>query len=108
MLVAGRLFWRDDKGDKVNPTQKNLLLMDFLIRHHSKPGDTVASLCDGSGTTTVSALRLGRNVIGVDQDPVMLAEARRRAVTLLAEEKAAIGADVSVTLEGGQAFFDCS
>ena len=38
----------------------------YLIRALSKPGDTVADIFCGSGTTLVEALLLGRNAVGVD------------------------------------------
>ena len=41
-----------------------------LVQHLSSPGETIADLFCGSGTTLVEALRLNRNVIGIDANPL--------------------------------------
>lgn len=41
-----------------------------LIRRLSSPGDTVADIFCGSGTTLVESLRLGRNALGIDANPL--------------------------------------
>lgn len=46
------------------------LVPNILIRHLSEPGDTILDLFCGSGTTLVEAVRLGRNAIGVDNNPI--------------------------------------
>jgi site-specific DNA-methyltransferase (adenine-specific)/adenine-specific DNA-methyltransferase len=48
------------------PTQKPLALLERIIEAHSEPGDTVADLFCGSGTTLVAAEKLGRRWIGCD------------------------------------------
>lgn len=45
-------------------------LPNTLIREFTNPGDTVADIFCGSGTTLVEALLLGRNAIGVDANPL--------------------------------------
>lgn len=43
--------------------------IDTYIKHYTKPGDLVLDTFCGSGTTMVSALRLGRHAIGIDLSP---------------------------------------
>jgi site-specific DNA-methyltransferase (adenine-specific) len=53
-------------------------LADRLVRLYSFRGDTVLDPFLGSGTTALAAVKLGRNVIGYDLDPEMVALARGR------------------------------
>ena len=54
------------------PTQKPLALLDRIVGAHSEPGDWVGDFFCGSGTTLLSALRLGRNALGCDASSVAL------------------------------------
>ena len=40
----------------VHPTQKPVALCEYLIRTYTRPGEVVADICAGSGTTAVAAL----------------------------------------------------
>ncbi len=51
-----------------HPTQKNLSLMEDLLRIHSNEGDTVLDCFMGSGTTGVACKNLNRSFIGIEQD----------------------------------------
>lgn len=48
------------------PTQKPLALLNRIIQCASKPNDLVFDFFMGSGTTQVSAMKLGRRFIGAD------------------------------------------
>lgn len=52
-----------------HPTQKPEKLMAKLILASSNPGDVVLDPFAGSGTTAVTAKKLGRHYIGVEQKP---------------------------------------
>lgn len=52
----------------LHPTQKNLSLMEDLVRIHSNQGDTVLDQYMGSGTTGVAAVKLGRSFCGIERD----------------------------------------
>lgn len=68
-----------------HPTQKPLALLDRIISASTQPGDVVLDPFVGSGTTCVSALRLGRPSIGIDASPEYLEIARCRLVDAAAE-----------------------
>jgi adenine-specific DNA-methyltransferase len=73
------------------PTQKPEALVARLVAASSEPGDLVADLFTGSGTTPVVAARLGRRWLAADASPVAIAAARRR---LLARPDAGGGFEV--------------
>ncbi|MDD5724343.1 MAG: site-specific DNA-methyltransferase [Syntrophales bacterium] len=52
-----------------HPTPKPIELAAHFILLHSKPGDIVLDCFAGSGRTLVAAEKLGRNWIGIDNDP---------------------------------------
>lgn len=52
----------------LHPTQKNLELMEWLVRTYSTRGQVVLDSFGGSGTTLVAALRNGRRAIGIERD----------------------------------------
>jgi site-specific DNA-methyltransferase (adenine-specific) len=60
------------------PTQKPLGILDRIIRASSNPGDTVLDFFAGSGTTGMSALRLGRKFILIDNNPQSMDVLARR------------------------------
>jgi site-specific DNA-methyltransferase (adenine-specific) len=52
-----------------HPTQKPVLLMEYLIKVYSNRGDTVLDPTMGVGSTGVAALKLDRNFIGIEINP---------------------------------------
>ena len=60
------------------PTQKPVALLERIIKASSNQGDVVLDPFCGSGTTLVAAKTLGRNYIGIDQNPeaVRIAQSR--------------------------------
>ncbi len=63
------------------PTQKPERLLERIIRASSHPGDVVADLMCGSGTTLVVAARLERRFVGCDSSAVAIEVARKRLET---------------------------
>lgn len=55
----------------VHPTQKPVDLCEYLIRTYTQPGETVADICAGSGTTAVAALNTGRRFICFENAPAI-------------------------------------
>lgn len=64
---------------KVNhPCPKPLEWMLWLIKHATRPGETIFDPFMGSGTTGIACERLGRNFIGCEIDPGYFAIAQKR------------------------------
>ncbi len=86
-------------------TQKPLRLMERILLTTTKPGDLVADLCCGSGTTLVAAAKHGRRFLGVDAGAGAVCVSRKRLLDqdfLLewpcAESEAGLDADVRPAL----------
>ena len=52
----------------LHPTQKPVLLMEYLIKTYTNENETVLDFTMGSGTTGVAAKNTNRNFIGIEQD----------------------------------------
>ena len=61
-----------------HPTQKPEKLIAKLILASSNPGDTVLDPFSGSGTTSVTAKKLGRNYVGIEINKTYCAWTERR------------------------------
>lgn len=53
---------------KYHPTQKPVLLMEYLIKTYTNEGDTVLDFTMGSGSTGVACVNTNRNFIGIELD----------------------------------------
>ena len=62
----------------VHPTQKPVELCEYLIRTYTRPGEVVADICAGSGTTAVAALNTGRRFVCFETAPAFYAPATER------------------------------
>jgi DNA modification methylase len=51
-----------------HPTQKPILLMEYLIRTYTNENETVLDFTMGSGSTGVACVNTNRNFIGIEQD----------------------------------------
>lgn len=71
---------RWEKAHGKHPTQKPLSLLCRLILASTKPGDSILDPFSGSATTGIAANLLGRNYIGIEQEPEFLeiSKARRK------------------------------
>lgn len=63
----GVLFGKTDNARK-HPTQKPVLLLEYLIKTYSNERDTVLDNCMGSGSTGVACVNTGRKFIGIELD----------------------------------------
>jgi site-specific DNA-methyltransferase (adenine-specific) len=70
-------------GSKLQPTQKPVELMEWLIKTYTNEGDTVLDCCMGTGTTGVAALQTKRNFIGVELNPKHFKVAKKRIEEVL-------------------------
>jgi DNA modification methylase len=56
-----------DRGTiQIHPTQKPVLLMEYLIKTYTNEDETVLDFAVGSGTTAVACINTKRNFIGID------------------------------------------
>ena len=71
-------FQRDCLKSNLHPTQKPVLLCEYLVKTYTNEGDTVLDNCAGSGTTGIACMNLNRNFIGIelDKDYFDIAESR--------------------------------
>lgn len=59
-------FPRD--GDRRHPTQKPIVMLEYLIRTYTNEGEIVLDNCMGSGSTCVAAVNTNRHYIGFELD----------------------------------------
>jgi modification methylase len=87
-ICTGAERLKDDKGDKLHPTQKPEALLARIMLASTKPGDVVLDPFFGSGTTGAVAKRLGRNFVGIDREQHYIDAASERiaSVTPMAVE----------------------
>ena len=74
---------RDTHG--IHPTQKPVALCEYLIRTYTQPGELVADICAGSGTTAIAALRTGRSFVCFEKHPSIYAAAMERISGTMAD-----------------------
>lgn len=103
----GRGFLRDmvkipepQKG--MHPWQQSEAWSDYYVPKLTQPGDTVLDPYMGTGTVGVSAVRHGRNFIGVDSNPDLINEAHDRICQELSTTTAAPGASIVIHGQPGQ------
>lgn len=53
---------------RVHPTQKPIILLEYLIKTYTNEGDTVLDFTMGSGSTGVACMNLNRDFIGIELD----------------------------------------
>lgn len=63
---------------KVHPNQKPVELMEYMLKTYSVAGDMVLDFAMGSGSTGVACKKLGRDFIGIEDDPEHFATATER------------------------------
>ena len=61
------LNFKRDKN-KFHPTQKPVVLLEYLIKTYTNEGETVLDNCAGSGSTGVACVNTNRNFIGIELD----------------------------------------
>ena len=77
-ICTGAERLKNDKGEKLHPTQKPEALLARVMLASTKPGDVVLDPFFGSGTTGAVAKRLGRHFVGVDREQVYIDAAQER------------------------------
>ncbi|MHB8730743.1 MAG: DNA-methyltransferase [bacterium] len=85
-----RSFWADVRGASTrdgHPAPYPIEIAERLIRLFSFAGDTVLDPFLGTGSTTIAAIRAGRNSIGVEIEPRYLGLARARIAADMAQPR---------------------
>lgn len=62
-------FIKDDKSERIHPTQKPADLFEKILSNYSKENDLVLDCFSGSGTTAIACHRLKRRFICIEKDP---------------------------------------
>lgn len=65
-------------GKDHHPTEKPIMLAEFFIENHTRPGDLVVDPFTGRGWAGVASLRTGRRFIGSELDPHWYSLAKER------------------------------
>ena len=76
-----RSIWTDIRGASTrdgHPAPYPIELAERLVRMFSFAGDTILDPFLGTGTTSIAAIRTGRNSVGLEIEPKYLKLARRR------------------------------
>lgn len=60
--------YADDIEVRLHPTQKPVVLLEYLIKTYSNENDVVLDNCMGSGSTGVACIKCNRNFIGIELD----------------------------------------
>ena len=67
-----------NRKGKLHPTQKPILLMEYLIKTYTNEGETVLDFTMGSGSTLVACQNTNRNGIGIEMDEACFKIAEQR------------------------------
>lgn len=70
-------IYKDPQNPKY-PTQKNLEMIEMIIKQSSRENSIVMDCFAGSGTTLLAASKLGRNFIGIDSSEIAIAVIKSR------------------------------
>lgn len=73
-----QVFSTDTQNSSLHPTQKPILLLEYLIQTYTNPGETVLDNCMGSGSTGVAAIQTGRKFIGFEIERKYFETAKQR------------------------------
>ena len=65
-------------NEKLHPTQKPVLLMEYLIKTYTNENEIVLDFTMGSGTTGVACVNTNRKFIGIELDDNYFEIAKKR------------------------------
>ncbi len=68
LLPKQCIYFAKEQRGKVHPTQKPVLLLEYLIKTYSNEGNLILDNCAGSGTTGLAAKNLNRNFILIEKE----------------------------------------
>ena len=74
--------FKNPNNNSLHPTQKPVLLMEYLIKTYTNENETVLDFTMGSGSTMVACQNTNRNGIGIEQDDKYFEIAKQRIKAL--------------------------
>jgi site-specific DNA-methyltransferase (adenine-specific) len=74
------------KKQRFHPTQKPVLLFEYLIKTYTNEGNLVLDNCAGSGTTAIACINTNRNYICMEKDEKYFDIAEKRIKNHLAQQ----------------------
>lgn len=77
-------FGQGQSTKGLHPTQKPLLLLEYLVKTYTHEGDVVLDFCYGSGTTGAACGNLERSFVGIEKDTEYFTLGRERIATAYA------------------------
>jgi len=72
-------FSNANRNNRVHPTEKQIDLMEYLVKTYTNEGDMVLDNTMGSGTTILAAIKNNRIGIGIEKEKKYYDVAVRRA-----------------------------
>lgn len=72
--------------NNIHPTQKNVELLEYLIKTYTNEGQTVLDNCIGSGSTGIACINTNRKFIGIEKDENYFNIAKKRLEEALNED----------------------
>ncbi|WP_455938459.1 DNA-methyltransferase [Gemella morbillorum] len=63
-----QIFKSDKQKEALHPTQKPVILLEYLIKTYTNEEEIVLDNCMGSGSTGVACLNTNRKFIGIEKD----------------------------------------
>ena len=76
-------FEKTHPSISLHPTQKNVDLLEYLIKTYTNKGETVLDNCMGSGSTIIACINTNRKYIGFELDDNYFNLAKTRIETRL-------------------------
>ena len=72
-------FSNANRNNRIHPTEKQIDLMEYLVKTYTNEGDMVLDNTMGSGTTNLACIKLNRKSIGIEKEKQYYDVAVRRA-----------------------------
>jgi len=76
---------RRERRPREHPTQKPIVVMEYVLARISEPGDVVLDPFMGSGSTGVACMRMGRRFVGIEKERRYFEMAERRLAAAAAQ-----------------------
>lgn len=68
------------KKKKIHPTQKPIILYEWLLQNFAEPGQRILDTHGGSMSHAIAAHKLGFDLTIIEKDPVYYEQAKKRLI----------------------------